>query len=69
MDTNLRSRNARIKIITKDGWLAEYNGQECDAIIYDGWVNPQLNTEQLNPPLPKYQSCKLDCIEEVKKCP
>ena len=65
MEYTGKSRIVKTRVIAKDVWLAKYFGQTCDAIMYDGDVNPQINTEQLNPPLPKWQSCKLNNLEEV----
>ncbi len=65
MDYNGNSRTARVRIVATTGWLARYQGQTCDAIIYDPGVNPQLNTEQLKPPLPKWQSARLSDIAEL----
>ena len=36
MEVNCQAWHERVRIIATDGWLAEYNGQECDAIFYDG---------------------------------
>lgn len=59
-----KSKQVRVRIKPTGTW-AEYAGQECDAIIYDGGVNPHLNTEQLNPPLRKWQQAKISDIEVI----
>ncbi len=65
-----KTTEARVRINSlAKGWLRNYIGQECDALIYDEGVTPQINTEQLKPPLPKWQSAELkelDIIREVK---
>lgn len=55
--------NARVRIVATSGWLARYAGQECNAIIYAGTTKPQIDTEQLNPPLPKWQSAAATDLE------
>ena len=60
-----KSTYARIRILpTSKHWKA-YAGQECDAILYEGNVMPQINSEQLNPPLPKWQSLPLNDLEII----
>jgi len=61
------SEERRVRIIATSGWLARFNGQECDAVLYGDAAMPQLNTEQLTPPLPKWQSCKASDIEVLPK--
>ena len=61
MDWNGKSETRTVRINDKaEGFWRKYIGQSCEATLYgpDG-PNPQLNTEQLNPPLPKYQSLPL----------
>lgn len=53
----------KVLIVARAGHWAQYFGQTCDALLYDGDVMPQLNTEQLTPPLPKWQSIKRSEIE------
>lgn len=55
---------ARVRIVAKDGWLHKYLGQECDAIFYE-YAMPQIDTEQLNPPLPRWQSAKASDLESI----
>lgn len=40
----------------------KYNGQECDAILYEGDVSPQIDSEQLNPTMPRWQSVPKEWI-------
>jgi hypothetical protein len=67
LSSRVTSREVRIRIKSGARGWKEYSGQECDATIYegDGAPNPQINTEQLTPPLPKWQSISLDSIEVV----
>lgn len=68
MEYSGKSENVRARIKpTAKYWGARYPNQECDAIIYAPDVNPQLNTEQLNPPLPKWQSLPLEDIEIISR--
>jgi hypothetical protein len=60
-----KSRRARVRIIAESGWLAGYNGQECNAILYDSGPRPQIDTEQLKPPLPSWQSANWADIQEI----
>ncbi len=61
------SRVARVRITDRaTGTWANYRGQECEAIFYGEAAMPQINSEQLSPPLPKWQSVKRDWIEEVQ---
>ena len=62
MEVNCQAWHERVRIIATDGWLAEYNGQECDAIFYDG-LSPHIDTEQLTPPKPRYQTAKASDLE------
>ncbi len=61
------SRNVRVRIMhgAAKCW-AKYGGQECDATLYDPPVNPQINSEQLNPPMPKWQTIPLEDIEVIR---
>ena len=56
----------RVRICATRGWLAEYNGQTCDAIFYAPGVNPQIDTERLHPPLPKWQSVHREELEVIE---
>ncbi len=60
-----KSRDVRVRIIATQGWLAKYNGQECDATLYDGGPNPHINTEQLTPPIPRWQTAAPEEIEVI----
>ena len=60
-----RTRLVRVMIIATTGWLAKYNGQICNAIFYEK-ARPQIDTEQLKPPLPKWQSARLEDLKEVR---
>lgn len=60
------SRKARVRIVAATGHWKDYNGQECDATIYEADVQPQLDTEQLKPPLPRWQSVPLSWLKEIK---
>lgn len=64
MEYSGKSRSALVKIIAKEGWLARYNGQYCNAIFYEGNLKPQIDTEQLAPPFPRWQSVDLKDIEQ-----
>jgi hypothetical protein len=57
-----KSKTVTVRIIASKGWLKEYSGQTCKAILYDD-CSPQIDTEQLSPPLPKWQSCDLSDLE------
>ncbi len=46
------------------GFLAKYVGQECDAILYDDG-HAQIDTEQLKPPIPKWQSAQQKYLERI----
>ena len=59
-----KATNVRIVIIAERGWLKRYRGQECDATVYDDG-HCQLNTEQLKPPLPKWQSCTINEVNVI----
>ena len=61
------SRHVRVEIIATSGPWIQYRGQQCDAIIYDPPVSPQINTEQLSPPFPKWQMAKPEDIKEVQQ--
>jgi len=61
-----KSERCRVRVIATTGWLAKYNGQECDATFYDEGVNPQIDTEQLKPPLPRWQSTVPENLERIK---
>src|SRR6185436_15509044 len=50
MEYHGRSYKVRVRIIATVGWLAKYNGQECDATFYENGPQPQIDTEQLTPP-------------------
>lgn len=60
------SCKARVRVKSAvEHWLDPYVGQECDAIIYPQLASAMLDTEQLNPPLPKYQTVGLECVEVI----
>ena len=61
-DYNGPSQHVRVRIRDTGGWK-EYAGQECDAILYREDMNAHINTEQLKPPLPKWQQAKRSDIE------
>jgi hypothetical protein len=64
MDYSGTSRYVRVRINAEaEGHWKEYVGQECDAIIYEDGISPHVNSEQLNPPLPKYQSIKASWVD------
>lgn len=65
MEYNGKSRSATVKIVATTGWLAKYSGQSCTATFYEGGIKPQIDTEQLRPPLPRWQSVKSEDIEEA----
>ena len=56
--------NRRVRIIATSGWLKEYSGQTCDATFYDGAM-PHIDTEQLTPPMPRWQSAKSADLEVI----
>lgn len=56
-------RHARVKIKKTSRHWSRYADQECDAIIYDPPVMPQINSEQLKPPVPKWQSIPLSDVD------
>lgn len=62
-----KSKKCRVEIVAVKGWLARYIGQQCDAIFYesdDGQsVMPHIDTEQLRPPLPRWQSANPEDLE------
>lgn len=62
-----KTRNVRVRIThgAQHFW-SRYAGQECDATLYEGGINPQLNTEQLNPPLPKWQTIDIQDVEVLR---
>jgi len=61
------SRRVRVRIKPgHPGFLNGYAGQECDAILYDEPVNPQIDSEQLDPPIPKWQTALKDYVEVVE---
>lgn len=61
------SRDARVRIVGNNSrWLQPYLGQECDAIFYEGGIKPQINSEQLNPPVIRYQSVFAEDLQEIK---
>ncbi len=64
MEYNGTVRHVRVRIMhgAAKCWAA-YAGQKCDAILYEGGINPQINSEQLTPPLPKWQTIPLEDIE------
>lgn len=65
-----KSHNVRVRIIATSGQWANYFGQECDATLYEEGIDPQIDTEQLTPPLPRWQSINakhIDVIEEGRK--
>jgi hypothetical protein len=67
----LRTRKeVRVRIIATTGVWAQYKGQQCDAVLYDEpGVLPQINSEQLDPPIPAMQSIDPAKVEVVKtKC-
>lgn len=53
----VKSSLYRVRIIATTSWLKDYAGQECDAIFYEEGISPMIDTEQLRPPLPRWQSC------------
>ena len=53
----------RVRLVATTGTWAKYEGQECDATFYGPGMNVHLNSEQLVPPLPKYQSAKPEEVE------
>ena len=59
------TRHVRVRIVATTGPWAEYNGQECDALFYRPDMSAQINSEQLKPPLPKWQSAKLTDLQEL----
>jgi hypothetical protein len=65
-DYNGPSRNCRVKIIAVTGPWGLYNGQDCDAIIYRPDMLVHINSEQLNPSLPKWQSISPEQITEIR---
>lgn len=44
MEYHGKSERVRVRIVATDGWLRKYNGQECDAILYEGDVSPQCES-------------------------
>lgn len=59
-----KSHNVRVRIMHGASKIwANYGGQKCDAILYEGGINPQINSEQLTPPLPKWQTISIDDVE------
>jgi hypothetical protein len=64
METADKPMLVRVKIVAETGWLASYNGQHCDALIYQTH-DPQIDTEQLTPPMPRYQTVRRRDIEEL----
>lgn len=62
-----KSTRKRVRIVSSTGPWKEYHGQECDAIFYEAddgsSVNPHIDTEQLSPPLPKWQQAKKTDLE------
>ena len=55
------SRNVRVRIredIPIKEWLSRYAGQECDATFYGPGMSAHINTEQIDPPITKWQSAK-----------
>ncbi len=54
-----KSERVRVRIVAcaSARYLERYFGQYCDAIFYDDG-HAQIDTEQLHPPIPKWQSCK-----------
>lgn len=60
----------RVRIVAKDGPWKNYHGQECDAIFYTAYdgrlINPHIDTEQLNPPCPRWQQAKDHDLEIVE---
>ena len=65
MEYSGKTERCKVRIIAPGGWLADYNGQVCDAIFYEGDINPQIDTEQLKPPIPRWQSAKARDLERV----
>ena len=67
MEYNGSYKGVRVMIAnaTNCSWLSNYVGQECDAIFYDKNTKPQINSEQLSPPIPKWQSVPLDCLSII----
>lgn len=61
-----KSYNYQVKILpnTHCVWK-DYIGQICDATYYEGDISPQINTEQLKPSLPKWQSIDLKLLAIV----
>lgn len=59
------SQYVKVRIVSSTLWGGKYLGQECEGIIYREGVRPQINTEQLTPPFPKWQSCDLSDIEVI----
>jgi hypothetical protein len=59
------SQRLRVRVVAKAGWLAKYEGQECDAIFYSGAM-PQIDTEQLKPPMPRWQSASAADLEVIR---
>lgn len=63
MDYNGPVKKVRVRIAEGAGfWLRKYVGQECDAILYGeppGADDVQVDSEQLSPPLPKWQHARL----------
>ncbi len=57
------SRRVRIKSAPRTKFLERYVGQECDATFYEKGMNAHINSEQLRPPLPKWQSAFPEDLE------
>lgn len=65
MEYNGKSERVRVRILPGSHPWREYAGQECNAILYEPGTNPQIDTEQLKPPWPRWQSIKREFIEVI----
>jgi hypothetical protein len=63
MDYNGPSKSARVKIKPGVKFWEKYAGQSCDATLYPELGSLHINSEQLKPPLPKWQSLRIDEVE------
>ena len=58
-------RSVRVRIVATTGWLAKYAGQECDATFYGEGTHPHIDTQQLNPPMSRWQTANAEDLEVV----
>lgn len=70
MQYTVNSTLVRVRIIAASGWLEQYNGRECNAVIYESGMDPKIDSEQLrhniNPLIPRWQSCRIEDIKPVE---